>query len=359
MTDVPGAGLRAPGGHVNGLRGLACAALLLALAAGGCGKGVTTPGGDGNPNGGGWVRQASWTTYDLLAVSFADTLHGWAVGDYVILHTSDGGLTWVNQTQNATRPGVLFTGVSAADTGTCWVLGFDGSVQATSDGGRSWSLQASGVPGGSFYAISFADTTRGWVCGRSPTGAGALIRYTLTGGHIWSDAQTTGVDEMRSLSVSRPYSFRLMACGLLGSVATSQDGGATWTKAPATGTTQMLQAIAVVPGTSGMSAVTGGVVGIGGVLRTGDGGGTWQAGQPLPAGMEVRGAWMATFTGGWIVGLGSGHAEAAHTTDGGVTWFSQSVNWGLPLNAVHATDANHAWAVGDGGAIFMTRTAGN
>jgi photosystem II stability/assembly factor-like uncharacterized protein len=344
---------------VNGRKGIACVALVLALGAGGCGKGVTNPGGDGNPNGGGWVRQTSRTTYDLLAVSFADTLHGWAVGDYVILHTSDGGLTWLPQTQNATRPGVLFTGVSAPDTGHCWVVAADGSIQATSDGGRSWTVQSSGLGGGILHAVCFADSTHGWVCGRSNIGANALIRYTITGGDIWTDAQTTGVGEMLSLSVSRPYTFRLVACGLLGSVATSQDGGSSWTRTPATGTTQMLEAVAVVPGTSGMGAVAGGVIGIGGVLRSSDGGATWQTGQPLPAGMEVRGAWMATFSGGWIAGTGSGQAEIAHTSDGGVSWYSQSVSWGLPLNAVCAADANHAWAVGDGGAIFMTRTAGN
>ena len=47
------------------------------------------------------IGSMSRTVEDLNAVTFADTLHGWAVGTFTILHTSDGGRTWISQLLNA------------------------------------------------------------------------------------------------------------------------------------------------------------------------------------------------------------------------------------------------------------------
>lgn len=45
-----------------------------------------------------WVQAADPVSSDLVAVSFADEKNGWAVGHYgVVLHTTDGGVTWTKQ----------------------------------------------------------------------------------------------------------------------------------------------------------------------------------------------------------------------------------------------------------------------
>ncbi|MBI5836486.1 MAG: hypothetical protein HZB25_04490 [Candidatus Eisenbacteria bacterium] len=333
-------------------------ALAAALVLAGCGKGINGPGDGGNDGNVGWIRQNSVTANDLLAVSFSDTSNGWAVGWFTILHTTDGGRTWSPQTQNAARQGALFTGVSSPDSSHCWVVGADGSIQATSDAGRTWRLQDTGLAGSSLYGVAFSDTTNGWACGRRSGAAGAAIRYTQNGGGIWVNGDATGIQELRAISVSKPYSFRVVACGLLGTVATSVNGGVSWIRSPSTGTTQMLQGVAMLPG-NGLSVLAGGVPGIGGILRTFDGGDTWQPSQSLPAGVQVNGLDMASFNVGWMVGTSSAHSEVARTSDGGLSWLSQFVNWGLPLNGVCAVNSNYAWAVGDQGAIFFTRTGGN
>jgi len=334
----------------------ACAAVALTLVGSGCSKGVLNPGGGGNPTGGGWVQQNPPVHNDLLAVSFADTLHGWAVGAAAILHTSDGGRTWVNQMQNAPRQGLIYSGASAPDSNHCWVVSeSDGSIQATADGGRSWMMQDAGS-GGALFAVAFTDTSHGWACGQRVDHANALIRYTQTGGTVWQDAQTTGIPILYALGASP---FRLMACGVLGTVATSDALGQQWQKTPLTGTTQQLQAIAILPSSGGLSAVAGGVAGVGSVLTSTDGGASWGTGQPLPAGLDVEGITMASYTAGWLVGSGAGHAEIARTADGGVSWITQAVSWGLPLRGVSAVDTRHVWVVGDGGAIFYTSSGGN
>ena len=45
-----------------------------------------------------WVQADVPVSSDLVAVSFASELQGWAVGhDGVVVHTDDGGLTWTLQ----------------------------------------------------------------------------------------------------------------------------------------------------------------------------------------------------------------------------------------------------------------------
>ena len=45
-----------------------------------------------------WELQASGTSYRLNAVRFLDNQRGYAVGDYIILKTTNGGITWEQET---------------------------------------------------------------------------------------------------------------------------------------------------------------------------------------------------------------------------------------------------------------------
>jgi len=72
---------------------------------------TTTDGGDS------WRRQSSNTLLELHCVSFADSLNGVACGRRIITRTTDGGITWIEETGNhedawrnvvATRAGTLY-----------------------------------------------------------------------------------------------------------------------------------------------------------------------------------------------------------------------------------------------------------
>jgi len=65
-----------------------------------------------------------------LDISFADPLHGWAVGagsssadNATVLGTSDGGATWVREKIDSIR---TIWGVSAVDPSHVWAVGYDG-----------------------------------------------------------------------------------------------------------------------------------------------------------------------------------------------------------------------------------------
>ena len=75
----------------------------------------------------------SGTVQDLYSVAFPDNQHGWATTDSgTVLHTSDGGTTWLPQTSGTNRQ--LF-GVAFTDSSTGWVVGAGGTILHTTDGG--------------------------------------------------------------------------------------------------------------------------------------------------------------------------------------------------------------------------------
>ena len=52
---------------------------------------------DGGSN---WIQAESGTSKDFYGVEFADNMTGYAVGNSVLKKTTDGGITWLNQTSN-------------------------------------------------------------------------------------------------------------------------------------------------------------------------------------------------------------------------------------------------------------------
>jgi photosystem II stability/assembly factor-like uncharacterized protein len=111
-----------------------------------------------------WAEQ--FVSQELLySVSFADALHGWAVGwGPTILRTTDGGQSWVPQSAGA--PTNVYFAVQAVSPEVAWIAGADGFIARTTDGGASW--QPENVPDASgswFEALRFRDAEVGWAGG--------------------------------------------------------------------------------------------------------------------------------------------------------------------------------------------------
>lgn len=126
---------------------------------------------DGGTN---WLIQ--WEMDVTVAVHFIDGQTGWAAGwDGLILNTSDGGVTWNEQTSVVTNDlnDIYFT-----DAFHGWAVGRDGTILKTSDGGDYWNLSASGTSE-DLFSVQFTDQANGWVVGASGT-----VLKTTTGGEI-------------------------------------------------------------------------------------------------------------------------------------------------------------------------------
>jgi photosystem II stability/assembly factor-like uncharacterized protein len=90
-----------------------------------------------------WTQADVPVSSDLVAVSFADATHGWAVGhDGVVLHSADAGRTWKLQRDGrsagpqGTETPLLDVWFGNASHG--YAVGAFGLVLRTEDGGATW-----------------------------------------------------------------------------------------------------------------------------------------------------------------------------------------------------------------------------
>ena len=138
-----------------------------------------------------WRQIAQPTTRALLDISFADRLHGWAVGvEGTIVRTTDGGGTWTQQYSGVStaidrvfmvnaRMGWAITLVPFVDT-----LTFYGTrIIRTTNGGATWSKEDFPIVGQYFHTVLFHDTLHGWLGGER----GSLFQ-TTSGGSQWKRA---------------------------------------------------------------------------------------------------------------------------------------------------------------------------
>lgn len=161
---------------------------------------------------------------------FIDANRGWFVGyqGYIrpgsgmkelnsfILHTSDGGKTWVTQFKKTGR-NVWDIGweigelrdVFFANPEFGWVVGGEGLILHTKDGGSHWKRQKAG-PTFNFKKVHFIDEKRGWIIGdkrlsyklgqfEETSWSVGIMLYTIDGGQHWQaswtkrDVELTGI----------------------------------------------------------------------------------------------------------------------------------------------------------------------
>jgi Caspase domain/Photosynthesis system II assembly factor YCF48 len=125
----------------------------------------------------GWRAVRSWlnrTTEDLVSVAVSDDgRSAWAVGyNGVILHTTDGGNTW-RQQSSGTK--VDLYGVAVSDDGRfAWAVGSGGVILHTTDGGNAWRQQSSGMTRVRLHGVAVSEQGRSaWAVG----GDGTILRF--------------------------------------------------------------------------------------------------------------------------------------------------------------------------------------
>ncbi len=122
----------------------------------------------------------------LHALSFVDARTGWAVGDHgTVVHTSDGGANWIVQISGTNED---LHAVSCTSRQACIAAGEAGTVLVTADGGFHWSRsvpetianQDPDVRSEVYEHVAFADLDHAFIVG--DTGEG---RATTDGGKTW------------------------------------------------------------------------------------------------------------------------------------------------------------------------------
>lgn len=170
-----------------------------------------------------WIEQRSGTSLRLYDVQFTDANTGWVVGDWrTVLHTTDGGTTWTKQSiPNISGPHINALHMLNSQIGWATSATSRGnrSLIGTKDGGLSWEILFDGS-GTIFRDIFFVNEHEGWIVGDN-----GLIRHSTDGGQSWSD-QRSGSEILQGVHFVNTQTG--WAVGSEGTILHTTDGGLTW-----------------------------------------------------------------------------------------------------------------------------------
>ncbi len=227
---------------------------------------------------------------------YEDGLHGMAVGDGLVLTTSNGGENWEIVTP---IPEGAPNAIYMLTPDSVWAVFTSGMIYATSDGGQTWVNQPSGTTR-RLFDVQFIDHLNGWAVGGWSDGSTYLVLRTTNGGQTWVN-QSFG-------SASSPT----------------------------------IQAVFFIDAQTGW--ICGKADGLPFVQKTTDGGASW-VNQVLPSftgtGKSCNDIDFASADIGWATTDRNNQDGAViHTTDGGTTWTIQTTT-DCDLNRIDVQDAQH------------------
>lgn len=343
-----------------------------------------------------WVQLNSESN-DIYRLYFFDDLNGFGItstqltsGNYKFYRTSDGGITWQDQTHIISEETSSFTGVQAINENTCivigrkkgvsaigeifkttnggetwsslysgnltwfwdicfvtpdsgWVVGSASKILFTADGGSSWVEQNSNYPY-RLWAVDFTDSRHGWAAGGDYFDGGVIL-HTSDGGLNWSiQWREQVVGKSMVFDVDFIDSQNGWAVNRGGDMLHTSDGGKHWYP-QGSGSKIYVGVITFLDHLHGWG------IGGNGVFKTNDGGETWA--------LCSSGHFENYFTDlhfidtcrGWASGS---FGRLAYTEDGGITWVPQDSKTKHSLRALSFCDDENGWAVGDRGAILHT-----
>ncbi len=250
------------------------------------------------------IMQEPTTTASLRGLSVVSDSTAWASGaNGTYLRTTNGGESW----ETGTVPGadsLDFRDVEGVDAETAYLLsaGEPAKLFGTTDGGAQWrELYSNDTPGIFFDSMAFWDGNRG-IAFSDPVEGSFVIIKTTDGGTTWEQVPPENLP---------PANDGEAGFAASGTMAAVQGGTDAWI------------------GTGGKTAR---------VLRSSDQGSTWEAVEtPMRKGESSTGIFSITFwdpSNGMIVGgdyqdPDNQEANAARSTDGGLTW--KSVDGSPPL----------------------------
>ena len=264
------------------------------------------------------LQNGSMETY--VSVCFKDVNNGWllskispeASGKAFIRHTTNGGLSWFNQL-------ILGDSIQGADniqflnlnTGYALVFSARNYIFKTRNGGTNWSVVSS--PTNIWMRkLFFKDENTGWICGE----AGYIFR-TTNGGINWDSLKPPFTHAYYGISF--PDYNTGYVVGIFGySIQKTTNGGTNWFL------------ISQFPGFSFwdvnfINANTGVVVGSGVILRTTNGGNSWDTLRhpDNTGGNELHSNVLFNDSNnGWIVGS---TGDILKSTNSGINWTSQRI----------------------------------
>ena len=176
-------------------------------------------------DGGGTFRvQRTGTAEHMQGIAAWDAQRAVVVGNNgVVLATADGGRTWRSEQAPRSEVSNKLMRVRAAGDGVAWAVGEMGALFRTVDGGRSWTRQRPEEDIG-WYDVAFRGR-RGWVVGEF-----GRVLITEDGGETWDEVASPVETSLSAVAFRDDASG--VAVGLDGVLLASDDGGRSWRELP-------------------------------------------------------------------------------------------------------------------------------
>ena len=191
------------------------------------------------------------------------------------------------------------------DDNTGYILGLNGTIKKTTDGGTTWKSLISGTTK-DISDILFRNKDTGYCSAR-----GGVILKTTNGGKTWSKLNSGVYTDLSRIAFTSKAVF---ITGYSGVLLRSLDEGATWTKLNSTASTYLY-------GAKFLNDSVGFISGLGVLLKTVDGGNTWN-GLSCPTTTHLFSIHIMDKLNILIVGgsIPNNEGHIVTTADGGKNW---------------------------------------
>ena len=317
---------------------------VLALILVGCDDSPVGPGGNvptPTPSQFDWTVQPVAVTGAITDIFFVNSTTGWAIGDELVMATSNGGADW--PTVPVTKLPAKLNGAYFIDMDRGWMVGGEsgsetGEVFVSQQGGAYPEVQK--TVDNPLNSVFFLDSNFGWAIGEN----GVAIK-TDDGGVNWTPLNIAGAPELFDLHfLDSENGWVVTDNGGLyrtsdGLNLIAQDVEAEFT----------LRAIHFVDTLHGWACGDENTI----LRRHLEAGNTvvWSSLSVAeePGATDWSDIYFLNSQTGWLIGS---EGKIYKTTDGGITWTRETVNFREDLNAIHMVSESKGWIAADQGVIL-------
>jgi photosystem II stability/assembly factor-like uncharacterized protein len=240
---------------------------------------------------------------------------------------------------------VSFSSVCFTDAYTGTVVGSQGSIYRTTDGGGIWKQQYFNGP--RLLSVGFSDTENGYA-----TGYEAIILHTTDGGKTWAEQFRNGFYYwFHTISVTDVN--HATAVGQGGRVLRTTDAGANWTL-QSENPGYNLYGVDFIDNNNGTAVGDHGTI-----LHTVNGGTNWTTQESNSPESTLYSVSFLDLNNGLAVGSGTDSILILKTNDGGQNWEKISNSITETLYGVQFVTSQVAYTVGNIGIIYKSVDGGN
>jgi photosystem II stability/assembly factor-like uncharacterized protein len=276
------------------------------------------------------------------ALAFGDAKHGTlAMASGLVQATADGGRTWSRTAISLTQPTAMNVSVAYASPTAAW-MALDGRLWASTNGGATWAPSTPAAAITRVTLTAWGDAQHGWIA--KPTG----VYATTDGGASWK-AVSLGSGFLAG-DVVNGMSFENAQIGVVSLTRSNgahllrtADGGATWSEKIAS------RAVGTVSHTGAKDFWFNGAL----PMHSADEGLTWKTVTP-----PVSSLTLSVFGGpGTTVYAFDNLGRVFTSADAGATWTNLTLSADLVTGAGFALDPLTVWTVTQYGGVLATATA--